>query len=447
MTAFETSTVRGLRVGTRQPMKGFGRLGLPLWSGLTLVPMAMFFGFLLVWGSHFGTDLEVYRDGARLWIHGHDPYSHVFTRYRLEFTYPPFALAVFSPIALVPLAVAKWSFWLIDVLAVASAVVIVQRSLKTGWEARTWLWALSWACAAMLLLEPARSGVSFVQVEFALMFLVVADLLGGSGRWRGLGIGMAAAVKLTPAIFILVLVLRRDWLSVRRAVVTFLALTSIAACLNLRVSADYWLRKAFDPSRAGGVTYPGNQCIFAVVHRLHMSSTTTTAIWMLLSALIVAVGVFVAHRCVQSDRPVLAVLCIALVGLLVSPISWTHHWVWLILIPPALVGTRRARDVVPSVRAMLWILVALSVLAPYWWVTSGPAETLLADQLPLWATALLVVWATAEWRRPPPHSAPATVPTDCGPFAPSSGTTVREQTMPQSLADAPRRAGTVASNE
>ena len=88
-------------------------------------------------------------------------------------------------------------------------------------------------------------------------------------------------------------------------------------------------------------------------------------------------------------------MVVALTGLLISPISWSHHWIWLLLLPPLLV---RSDDTgVPvSVRNMLWALVILAVAAPYWWLTTGAPAALLQATVPLWTGATLAVWALIE---------------------------------------------------
>ena len=150
-------------------------------SGIALV------GYLVLWGAGFGTDLLVYREGAAQWLAGHDPSRVSYTPYGLNFTYPPFALIVFSTVAWPSFVVTKWMLWGADVATLTSIIFIVRR--RTGDEPEHgWLSSLTWALVALLVLEPARRGMSFVQIEFFLMFLVVVDLFvlpagagGGSG--------------------------------------------------------------------------------------------------------------------------------------------------------------------------------------------------------------------------------------------------------------------------
>jgi hypothetical protein len=92
-----------------------------------------------------------------------------------------------------------------------------------------------------------------------------------------------------------------------------------------------------------------------------------------------------------------AVISVALAGLLISPISWTHHWLWLILVPPML-AIRRNPGAPRSIRILLWSLVALVIAAPYWWFSHGIPAYVADAILPLWTSVILATWAVIEFR-------------------------------------------------
>ena len=129
-------------------------------------------------GTQIRTGPTVYRDSATTFIDGRNPYLLTFTKSRLDFTYPPFALVVLSPLTWASFAVTQWLLWGVSIAATTGAVAIVLMDRGYAGRASLWCGSFAWACASMIVLEPARSGVNYGQIEFVLMFLVVVDLLG-----------------------------------------------------------------------------------------------------------------------------------------------------------------------------------------------------------------------------------------------------------------------------
>ena len=122
---------------------------------------------------------------------------------RTGFYVSPVALAVLSSLTWALFAVSQWLLWVVSVAATTASVAFVLRDRGYSGRASLWCGSFAWACVSMILLEPARSGLNYGQIEFVLMFLVVADLLVVPPPFRGIAIGIAAAIKLTPLIFIL----------------------------------------------------------------------------------------------------------------------------------------------------------------------------------------------------------------------------------------------------
>jgi alpha-1,2-mannosyltransferase len=204
-------------------------------------------------------------------------------------------------------------------------------------------------------------------------------------------VGLAGAVKLTPLLFLLLPLLERDWKTFGRALAAALAATGLMWVFWPHVATTYWTKDVFAARRVGNIAYAGNQSLYGDLHRWPFPSDGLTSLWIGLSAVTIVMGLAIAHRCVVERRRVAALLALALVALLISPVSWTHHWVWLALVPPILL---RDHGQVPSrpVRRMLWFLFALSVAAPYWWFSSGVGSKCLGDALSLAAFATVLVW-------------------------------------------------------
>jgi hypothetical protein len=255
-----------------------------------------------------------------------------------------------------------------------------------------WWGAIAWAAAALLILEPARSGLTYGQIEALLMLAILVDALVIPPPYKGIVIGITSAIKLTPLIFVLFLLVR-DGRSAIRAGASFVAVTALAWLTWPKESASFWLHDVFKPGRVGGVSYVGNQSWFGVLHRPPFLHTGSLASWLALCLITLLIGTYVSWRSVVLGSPAHGLVAMALTGLLISPISWTHHWVWVLLIPPVLVAGRHPLH--RTVRGMLWGLVVLAVLAPYLWLTSGAAADILDDSLALWGFAALSCWAVS----------------------------------------------------
>jgi alpha-1,2-mannosyltransferase len=353
--------------------------------------------YLAVQGPRYGLDLRVYRDSASTWWSGQNPYVGTYTIHQLPFTYPPFALPVLAPLSWVPFAWSQAVLWFVSIGAGCAAVVIVRGGRASLESPHAWLTSLGWVCAAVLILEPMRSAIDYGQIEVVLMFVIVVDLLVVPTPARGIILGLAAAVKLTPLVFILVFVVRGDWKSTLRTLATFVGVTVAMWIVDPSLSHIFWTQDVNAPGRTGPVAYPGNLSWYAIVHRWPFPSSGPPVAWALLCLGSVGVGTFLAWRCARMSRPSWTVIVIALTGLLISPISWSHHWVWLLLVPPLLVDNP-AEPVPAAVRRMLWILVVLAVAAPYWWLDTGSAASLLQSVIPLWTGASIVTWAIIEYR-------------------------------------------------
>jgi alpha-1,2-mannosyltransferase len=363
-------------------------------AGLLVVGAAV---YLVHWGRAYGLDLHVYRAGIASWREGHNPYNGTFTNHHLHFTYPPFALLALSPLAWAPFAVTQIILWALSVAALAFAVYMVCR--RGGWEGGKSLVAgsLGWASLAVVVVEPVRTTLDYGQINTLLLAVVVIDLLAMPRRHRGWLIGLAAAIKVTPLIFLAMPLLERDWKAVARGLAALAGTTGLTWLIWPSATKTYWTHDLFAAKRVGNVAFVGNQSLNGLLHRWPFPADGQTGLLLVLAAATVVMGLFVAHRCLADGRRAAAMFALALVGLLISPVSWTHHWVWVALIPPLVVAGRgipRQRSVTTS----LWVLFAVSILAPYWWFSTGAAADLLSDSLALAGLGVLVVWSRSEYK-------------------------------------------------
>ncbi|MEQ0560697.1 glycosyltransferase 87 family protein [Amycolatopsis sp. NEAU-NG30] len=282
-----------------------------------------------------GLDLEVYLGGARALAEQGSPYdAWVPTTHQIQlpFTYTPFAAAVFLPGTLLPFAVTMKLLSIASIVATGVVaylyVATLNGSLTDASKVRGRAVAALVAIGAQLagaLLEPVRSTLGFGQINALLMVMVVLDVLlpGERRRTKGLLIGIAAAIKLTPAVFVVYFLVRRDFRAAARVVGGFVLAGALLWLIRPSASFTYWTKLVFDAGRIGGVDYVGNQSL----HGLTARAGLPEFVWVLAALAVMAVVVVII---VRAAEPVLGLTACALGGLLVSPISWTHHWTWCV---------------------------------------------------------------------------------------------------------------------
>jgi len=271
-------------------------------------------------------DLTVYRAGGLSLVRGIPLYTGEFPA-KLPFTYPPFAAVVFSWLGVVPWPVAVGVITVAGLAALAAVVALVAPSRAVPLAAV--------AVGVGLAVEPIRDTLLFGQINLVLMGLVAADCLLPKVRHpRGMLIGIAAAAKLTPAFFVLFFLARRQFAPAVTAVVAFGGATGVAMLLTPSDSITYWTATVFDTDRIGGAAFATNQSLRGALHRLGLDPFEERTLWLLLACSVLLLAWHAARRAHEADEPVLALLVVAAAGLLVSPVSWSHHWVW---VAPALV--------------------------------------------------------------------------------------------------------------
>jgi alpha-1,2-mannosyltransferase len=322
----------------------------------------------------YRVDLDVYRLGSQAWLRHQPLYGVLLTTTggsRLPFTYPPFAAVLLSPLALIPVKAATTVFTLITIALTAVVLWLFLRSVA-GRHAGSWL-VVGCLLPVALFLEPVRNTLNYGQVNVLLMALVTLDCLPTATRWpRGVLTGLAAATKLTPAAFVLFLLMRRGRRAAGTAVASFAVCTALGFLLAPADSARYWTSAIFQVGRPTNAAYAANQCILAVLARagLDPTGTTATAVWLALSAIVVLATVCGMRRAFASSHDAWALSLNAFAILLISPISWSHHWVWaeMALLVMGVLGWRY--------RNPAWLATAAAGLidlavAPHWLFPSG----------------------------------------------------------------------------
>ncbi len=353
--------------------------------------------YMFHFGASWHLDLRVYRDAGHALYHGGSPFTAYFTANHLPFTYTPFALLALSPLAIGPLGLVETVWWLLSAACFVVAVYLMLTTATTVAGPRAWAVSGLLCGVASLALEPVRSNFDYGQINLVLMLMVVADLTRVRAPWRGVLVGLAAAIKLTPLVFLLYFAVARDWRSLLRGVLTAVVAIVASWVVLPHDSALYWFHEVTDAARTGDLGVVSNQSWNGMVHRAPFhGGHLGTAVWLVLSLATLACGVVLTLWLADQTRTAEAIVVLALTELLVSPVSWTHHWSWLTAVPIVVVSLWSVHR---SVAVALLVLLGLGVAAPYLWLQHAPLSYLAGNALVLGAAVVLGLWTVAEARR------------------------------------------------
>lgn len=321
----------------------------------------------------FWGDLGAYRAGAVAAAVGdgglYQAVHHTPDGIALGFTYPPFAALLLRPLAVVamPGAVGVWT--VASVLALFAVIRFTLRHADPP-RARRPCWTIG-ALFAALPVFAVVGHLQVGQVGMFLMWLVLVDLIGGRGRrWHGVGIGIAAGIKLTPLIFVAFLVLTGRLRAAGTALVAFAATIGLGFLWLPKDSTWFWTGGLIDTDRVTGDPRTIlNQSLSGALTRLADDPQPGLA-WLVVAAVVGALGMAVAVAYHRAGDALAAVIACAGTGLLVSPISWHHHWVWwvpvLLLLARHAAQHRRRTTAVGA--GALWV----ALVASTGWVLASP---------------------------------------------------------------------------
>jgi alpha-1,2-mannosyltransferase len=339
-------------------------------------------------------DAKVYRTGGAAALHGLDVYRNV----PPAFTYTPFAALLFVPLQLLPVNGMGFLLSAVSILCLEASVWLCLASFSrspppqpsptppheirtppprfhgdpgSGGEGdregrkRVLVWLA--ACALAVWLDPVSLTLLLGQVNLVLMLLVLLDLsLPDTSRWKGVGVGVAAGIKLTPGFFVLYLVLTRRLRAAAAAAATFAATVALGFAVLPADAIRYWGGTFLDTSRVGDPQNVRSQSLRSLLVRWAHTSQGIAPAWVVLAVAVAVTALLLAVWAHRRGDELLAVCLTATATLLVSPITWQHHWTWVV---PALIWLARRAWRVRS--RLLWGIgaaVAVEFLArPYQW--------------------------------------------------------------------------------
>ncbi|MFJ7065682.1 glycosyltransferase 87 family protein [Streptomyces sp. NPDC101115] len=373
-------------------------------------------------------DVMVYRAEAETLRAGDDLYAMRATSANLAMTYPPFAAVLFLPLTLVSVPLMRTLTTAGNLLLVVALVRLSLQLIRPGLSrpaARAELWRATLLVAAVVVwCEPVWTTLRYGQINLLIAVAVLWDLTRREGsRWAGLGIGLATAVKLTPGLFVVLLLAaglllwRRDratnqWLrTALTATGVFLGTTLAMAVALPADSRRFWTGTLFETGRVGHAEETANQSISGVLARL-MHTDAPGLWWAAAAALLGGAAMVLAVRAALRGDKAVAVTVTAFTALMISPISWSHHWVWCVPLLILLYDRCTRAWAVTGAVALAFASFAL------WWVPHDPGrpeldqnagQMLLSAVYPLTALAVFAGYALARWRargsRPGGHAA------------------------------------------
>ncbi|MCS4534831.1 glycosyltransferase family 87 protein [Corynebacterium sp. HS2168-gen11] len=365
-----------------------------------------------MWLAPTPIDMLVYQAGAREYLAGGSLYDQPFevAGIRLPFIYPPFAALLLSPFTLVDGYTAGLIIMVLSAVLLAIALWFTARYLFVN-DADALLFT-SWAWGVALVLEPLRNNANFGQINMVVAFLVFLDIVPRSRRIpQGWLIGIAAAIKLTPAVMLLVFLIRRDLRALLMAVIGATSATLIGTIHNPSQTRDFYTNAIFvlnDNSKIGvNIGYVTNQSLKGVLTRLWSSheaaqaaTSTITLLWLLGSVLLVGIFFVIIRVILQHGLFFEAALVNTALMLLISPISWSHHWVWWpIWLAVLFYYSRALHNQAMVITGEIMTFLMLTV-PPHWWLGKGKSNQafdqifymkMLMNDYFFWALGLVIM--------------------------------------------------------
>ncbi len=376
--------------------------------------LGSYFAGLGLSSPHDQFDLKIYDAAVRAWAAGNPLYDYAqpdSLMGSLGFTYPPLAAVLMSPMSLLPWQAVQ-SITVIAIALACAAFTYLLLKDSVVMRGPQGLLIIGVATCLAFLFEPIRENISYGQVNLFLGLLIVADVLFVARRYPkffGVAIGLAAAIKLTPAIFIAYLVITQRWRPAITAAVTAVVLSLGVAVVAPHEVWSFFTNILWDTSRVGHPDNVFNQSINGFLARLVSPEAPSRPLWALLSLVVGVFGLWRARKLYLAGDDLAGVTVTGLVGLMVSPVSWTHHAVWVL--PAMVIVLHRAWEAWgeyrrgESTKTPLVTMVALAVAGSGWtieahhyvtdrtkdWSVATWSDQLLATLPTIWCLAIIVL--------------------------------------------------------
>ncbi|MGO3377597.1 MAG: glycosyltransferase family 87 protein [Corynebacterium casei] len=348
-----------------------------------------------VMSTDFPIDMVIYREGVKAFMEGGEVYSVPMMAgdIALPFIYPPFGALVMVPLA------GDWFSHAMagDIMIVLSNLLIglvvlllafaLNRQRSNPFVSSDVIATASLIWGIVLIFEPVRLNNGFAQINIIIMVLVALDLIPRKRlKWlpQGWLIGVAAAIKITPLAMLLYFLVRKEIKPIITAAISAIIATLIAAAVRWDVAWEYFSVKLLSMGTGGdfGVqtAYQSNSSIKGAIERLYTSqegmetaSTITNIIWLCLAIITVVLGGWLMVALMKRGLNIEAWMINAFIMLLISPVSWSHHWVWVAIAIPVLLyraitwrHLNWAAGILISILS-LWAILVVTVPPKWYW--------------------------------------------------------------------------------
>jgi hypothetical protein len=343
--------------GTAQARLGAVRAGLWLIAAILAVRQVA-----VVLGTPKGerlTDLET-------WV-GPDGVLHVNGSLydSTRFTGTPFGGLVLKPLTRAAEQALGWGWTFGTLLLVVALGLVAARALPQPVSRRTALLAAPVAISLLMLSLPVRNTLHLGQTSIIPVLLVLLGCFAVRGeRASGLLIGLAAALQPTVLLFAALL-----WFTGRRRAVvstgsTFAACTALAWAAMPHDSYTYWVHHLAGVGLGRPADDLSNQSLHGALLRLGLEGPLEIALFFALGAAVAVVGLRRAVRYALDGQLLLAVAITGCVAVAVSPTTWQHQLLWVLLALVGRVGKKAGDRYVWPVAVILVMTLPAKMMLP-----------------------------------------------------------------------------------
>ncbi|MEU0945037.1 bifunctional glycosyltransferase 87/phosphatase PAP2 family protein [Streptomyces canus] len=283
-----------------------------------------------------------------------------------QFTGTPFGGLVLKPLTRAAEQALGWGWTFGTLLLVVVLGLVAARALPQPIGRRTSLLAAPVAISLLMLSLPVRNTLYLGQTSIIPVLLVLVACFAVRGeRVSGLLIGLAAALQPTVLLFAALL-----WFTGRRrgaltAAATFATGTALAWAALPHDSYTYWVHHIAGTGLGGPADDLANQSLHGLLLRLGVAGPLEISLFLALGAAVAALGVRRAVRYARDGQLLLAVAITGCAAIAVSPTTWQHQLLWVLLAVVGRVGKRASDRYVWPVAVVVVMTLPTKMLLPH----------------------------------------------------------------------------------